>query len=100
MKNEKKYVYYSDFGAIGDGITDDTEAIRAAHKYANECGGTVRATVGKNYLIRDISESIVIKTSCEWVGADFTIDNRGYGKGDPRCCAFFRIASDYNRIAR
>lgn len=98
METIKSYVYYDDFGAIGDGITDDTEAIRAAHAYANENGGTVKASVGKNYLIRDIDKTIVVKTDCEWVGADFTIDNRGYGKGDPRSCAFFRIAPDYDRI--
>ena len=98
METIKTYVYYDDFGAVGDGITDDTEAIRAAHAYANENGGVVKATSGKNYLIRDITCAIDIKTSAEWVGADFTIDNRGYGKGDPRSCAFFRIAPDYDRI--
>ena len=33
---DKKFVYYSDFGAVGDGVTNDFEAIREAHIYANE----------------------------------------------------------------
>ena len=31
-------VRYSDFGAIGDGKTDDTDAIAAAHAFANQQG--------------------------------------------------------------
>ena len=30
------YVNYEMFGAKGDGVTDDMEAIKAAHEYANE----------------------------------------------------------------
>ena len=33
--SEKKIVYYSEFGAIGDGKADDLKAIIAAHAAAN-----------------------------------------------------------------
>ena len=33
---EKNAVFYKDFGAVGDGVTDDFHAIKAAHDYANE----------------------------------------------------------------
>ena len=33
---EQAEVYYSDFGAIGDGVVDDFDSIYAAHEYANE----------------------------------------------------------------
>ena len=32
----KKIVSYEDFGAVGDGVTDDFDAIARAHAYANE----------------------------------------------------------------
>ncbi len=32
------FVRYSDFGAIGDGKTDDTDPITAAHEFANQHG--------------------------------------------------------------
>ncbi len=38
-----KTVKYSDFGAKGDGKTDDIEAIIAAHTYANEYNLKVKA---------------------------------------------------------
>lgn len=70
--NEKKYVSYEDFGAVGDGVTDDFRAIRDAHAYANEKGLPVLGTPGKNYLIFDTSLgtdsilSVEIRTDVDW----------------------------------
>ena len=36
MQNESTYVRYEDFGAVGDGITNDFFAMKRAHNYANE----------------------------------------------------------------
>ncbi|MCC6169919.1 MAG: hypothetical protein IT329_22060, partial [Caldilineaceae bacterium] len=35
MTSHNQYVTYEEFGAIGDGVTDDLPAICAAHAYAN-----------------------------------------------------------------
>jgi polygalacturonase len=35
-----------DFGAIGDGVTDDTKSIQAAMQYANRYGGRVYFPAG------------------------------------------------------
>ena len=40
----RKYVTYEEYGAVGDGIHDDQEAIIAAHKAANELGLPVKKT--------------------------------------------------------
>ena len=49
--SEKKTVFYSEYGAIGDGVTDDHAAILAAHVDANEKGYEVKADEGKTYYI-------------------------------------------------
>ena len=46
-----KTVTYEQFGAVGDGVTDDFGAIRAAHEYANEHSLDVHATEGKTYYV-------------------------------------------------
>ena len=54
-------VYYKDYGAVGDGKTDDTAAIRAAHQDANEGNQVVYGEKGKTYLITKCSKPIEIK---------------------------------------
>ena len=76
------YVTYEDFGAVGDGVTDDFRAIREAHLFANEKGLKVLGTPDKNYLIFDTSlgtdkiYSVEIKTDVDWQGATITVDDR------------------------
>ena len=41
---EKRIAIYEDFGAIGDGVHDDIEAIKACHDYANANSLEVYAT--------------------------------------------------------
>ena len=42
----QKYITYEQFGAKGDGVTDDMPAIIAAHQAANEKGLPVKAKAG------------------------------------------------------
>lgn len=41
------------FGAVGDGVTDDSEAIQAAIAYLPTVGGTLRFPEGKTFLLGD-----------------------------------------------
>ena len=78
-KVDYRNIYYKDFGAHGDGYTDDFEEILAAHEYANEFGHTVNADKGAHYYIgteyQKTLKVIPIKTDVNWTGANFTIDD-------------------------
>ena len=69
-------VRYSDFGAVGDGVTDDSKAIRTAHAIANARNLPVRADEGKTYYIPADDQPAVIQTDTDWTGASFIIDDR------------------------
>ena len=80
----KRTVCYEDFGAVGDGVTDDFDAIARAHAYANENKLDVKTDDSKTYYIGDtgIGEkenkpSIKIKTNVDWGNSKFIIDDSG-----------------------
>lgn len=93
-------VRYEDFGAIGDGITNDFAAMRAAHAYANERGLKVVAECGKTYLIeKSGTDSIIIKTDTVWQGATVVVDDRNIFPDDPeRMVNVIIVESDYKKI--
>ena len=68
-------VRYSDFGATGDGKTDDIEAISAAHAIANQFGLMVKADVGATYYIGGKNRTAVIRTDTDFGTAAFIIDD-------------------------
>ena len=71
-------VRYSDFGAVGDGVTDDQKAIKLAHAIANARNLPVKADEGKTYYINaeDAYDSIIVQTDTDWTGASFILDDR------------------------
>ncbi len=71
-------IYYEDFGAIGNGVTDDFFAIKACHEYANKYGHTVNGTEGHTYYfgIANGTESIPVKTDTYWNLCTFIWDDR------------------------
>jgi len=71
------FVSYEDFGAIGDGIADDQEAIIAAHEYANTRGLPIRTKPTAEYYIGGGALTAVIKTDTDWSTTRFVIDDRG-----------------------
>ena len=77
MTEQKKgVVYYSEFGAKGDGVTDDFAAIIKCHEYANEHGCKVMADNGATYYIGDNGNvKATVKTDVDWGNATFIIDD-------------------------
>ena len=78
----KKEYTYEEFGAVGDGKTNDFAAIKAAHDFVNKyvgggySGFTIKATPGAKYYIGETGgQSIVVRTSVDWTGAEFIIDD-------------------------
>ncbi len=82
---EEKYlserIFYSDFGAVGDGICDDFEALRRAHEFSNEHRRfTVCSDTDSSYYIKKTGgQSIVIKTDTNWSDSEFIIDDSYIG---------------------
>jgi len=75
------FITYEEFGAVGNGVTNDAEAIRAAHQKANELyvdediKAIVQGRSGATYYIGNMSTTIDVKTSVDWNGATFIIDD-------------------------
>ncbi len=72
---EPQVVTYEDFGAVGDGVTDDLPAIRRAHEHANKHGLPVRSDpeavhhLGRRAITADIA------TDTDWSTTRFIIDD-------------------------
>ena len=76
VESDHSIVRYEDFGAKGDGITNDFAAIKAAHDYANDGGQRVLGRSTSTYYIsKTEGQSIIIKTPTDWQGAHFIIDD-------------------------
>ena len=98
VKKDISFVTYEEFGAKGDGETNDFEYIRDAHNYANLCGQTVIGNKDATYYISETRGAIItIKTNVNWNGAKFIIDDRTINKTN-RDVHLFEIASDTQRI--
>jgi hypothetical protein len=69
------FVRYSDFGAKGDGKTDDIDAIAAAHAFANQQGLPVKADDLATYYIGGKNRTAVIRTNTDFGKAVFIIDD-------------------------
>jgi hypothetical protein len=85
-----KTVTYSDFGAKGDGKTDDIDAIAATHAFANMHGLKVKTTPGATYYISGKNRTAIIKTDTDFGTANFMIDDTGV---ENRSAAVFMIGS-------
>ena len=68
-------VRYGDFGARGDGKTDDMEAIAKAHEFANTHGLPVKADGDATYFIGGKDKAVAIQTDTDFGSARFIIDD-------------------------
>ncbi len=80
-KRDISVVCYDDFGAVGDGVTDDYKALYDTHVFANACGQKVVASPEKTYYLFDSSlgtdaaKPIPVRTDVDWQGATIIIDD-------------------------
>lgn len=72
---QKQYITYEEFGAKGDGQTNDMPAIIQAHEAANEQGIPVKAKSKACYYIGDTDKPAVIKTDTDFQDSEFIIDD-------------------------
>lgn len=72
---KRGWVGYRDFGAKGDGKTDDMDAIAAAHAFANQQNLPVKADEGATYYIGGKERTAVIRTNTDFGTAAFIIDD-------------------------
>lgn len=84
------FVRYSDFGARGDGETDDIDAIAATHAYANQQGLSVKADEGATYYLGGKERTAVILTDTDFGTAAFVIDDT---EAENRKAAVFMVSS-------
>ncbi len=100
---EKIFVNYEQFGAKGDGVTNDFAAIKAAHDYANQNKLSVKTDESKTYYISDTRidgevKTIVVKTNVDFGETHFIIDDSPYVAGDETkvtSAYVFTVESDY-----
>ncbi|MGV3762060.1 hypothetical protein [Parapedobacter sp.] len=86
----KGWVQYSDFGARGDGKTDDIDAIAATHAFANANQLVVKGDDKATYYIGGKARTAIIKTDTHFGAASFIIDDTNVEK---RNAAVFMVSS-------
>ena len=88
----ENYLTYEQFGAVGDGIHDDQEAIIACHEEANAQRLPVRAKDGATYYVGGKNKAAVVKTDVDFGNARFVIDDREL---ESITSYVFSVESDY-----
>ena len=88
---DMKIATYEQFGAVGDGATDDMPAIVACHEYANANMLPVKARDGAKYYIGGKNITAMIKTDTDFGDAEFIIDDRKLESVYTEC---FRVQPD------
>ena len=91
----QKFLTYEEFGAVGDGKTDDQAAIVATHAAANERGLPVKATDGKTYYIGKGSKTALIQTDVDFGKAKFIIDDMAVENNKAE---IFRVVSTQKEV--
>lgn len=95
-KTFSDYVTYEDFGAVGNGKTDDFEAIVKTHDYANSNGLSVLADETATYYIGGANKTARIMTDTDWSTARFIIDDTAV---ENRSAWVFQVAPSQGAIS-
>ena len=69
------FISYEDFGAVGDGVTDDSKAIKEAHDQQKETGKPIFAREDATYYIGKNAKVSRIGNDVDWSTAHFIIDD-------------------------
>jgi hypothetical protein len=85
-------VRYSNFGAKGDGKTDDLNAIAATHAFANLHSLLVKTDDHATYYIGGKERTVVIRTDTDFGKAAFIIDD---SEVQNRNASVFKVGSDH-----
>lgn len=94
FKNQA-YVRYSDFGAVGDGKTDDQNSIVGTHAFANENSLNVKGDDEATYYIGGNDRKAIIQTDTDFGKASFIIDDRNVKN---RTAPIFEVKSSLEPI--
>ena len=86
-------VRYSDFGAKGDGKTDDMDTIVAAHTFANQHDLLVESDDGATYYIGSKKRTAIIQTDTDFGTASFIIDDSEVDVENRRA-SIFKVSSN------
>lgn len=92
----KGWVRYSDFGAKGDGKSNDVKAIAETHTFANWHGLTAKADDDATYYIGGDDHTVNIRTNTEFGDAAFVIDDTNV---ENRNAPVFAVTSALEPIA-
>ena len=92
---QQTYLTYEFFGAVGDGVHDDMQAIADCHSRANALGLPVRAKDDATYYIGGRAVTACIQTDTHWGSAKFIIDDRKVEDRQQNC---FVVAPDMPRF--
>ncbi|MBQ9816098.1 MAG: hypothetical protein IJM59_01340 [Proteobacteria bacterium] len=84
---------YSEFGAVGDGKTEDLNALIKTHECANKYHLNVKADKDATYYVAAMEGGAIVKTDTDWTGANFIIDDSKVGI-DKRGKNLFNVRSD------
>ncbi len=93
----KTHVCYEDFGAAGDGKSDDFAAVKRAHEYANLHKLRVITNPTKSYYFAPSMEEIPVMTDVDWSTSNIIIDDSALGV-DNRRPSVFIIKSEHEPI--